>query len=64
MTSLVSLRPLYQVGYNSQKMLLDQEASQANFSDTNDYESAPNFEASTGIPFGKLVQLGLGPSVR
>jgi hypothetical protein len=37
---------------------------QAIFSDTNDYESSPSFEASAEVPFGKFLQFKRGPSVR
>lgn len=44
--------------------IFNERFSKAVFSDTNDYESAPNFEASKEEPFGKLLLLGFGPSVR
>lgn len=44
-------------------MVSDREDSQAILSDTNDYESSPNFEATAATPFVKLLQSGLGPSV-
>ena len=64
MISSVSLGPLYQAECSSNGILLDEEAPRAIFSDTNDYESAPNFESSKEVPFGKFLQFGFGPSVR
>lgn len=50
--------------YLTRSIALDHESSYEAFSDTNDYESTPSFEATQALPFGKLLQLGFGPSVR
>ena len=64
MISSVGPYHLYQAAYSSHIILLDERFSKEVFSDTNDYESAPNLEASKEEPFGKLLLLGFGPSVR